>query len=186
MFPTVLYSDMTAGDGLGEMQRLLSGNQDTETGRGAPDSLPLVFLGLLVAGAVGCIVGYYGPGLPAGHNVNVAVPYAALAALLYVFAVAAGPVHVLERLLAGAVTFTWFYAMALDDHVVRQTVDADPTLSVLVPAAVVTVAVAHLTWRSGVLDGLRWPRDIYPRTRNLALIYAPTIYFATSTLVLDL
>ncbi|WP_227134126.1 hypothetical protein [Halorubellus salinus] len=174
---------MTAGDGLGEMQRLLSGKPDTETGRGAPDSLPLVFLGLVVAGTLGCIVGYYGPGLPAGHNVNVAVPYAALAALLYVFAVAGGPVHVLERLLAGAVTFAWFYAMALDDHVVRQTVDADPTLSVLAPAAVVVLAVAHLTWRSGVLDGLRWPRDVYPRIRNLAFIYAPTIYFATWSLV---
>jgi hypothetical protein len=177
---------MTAGDGLGEMQRLLSGKPDTETARGAPDSLPLVFLGLLVASALGCIVGYYGPGLPAGHSVNLAVPYAALAALLYVFAVAAGPVHVLERLVAGSVTFTWFYAMALGDHVVRRTVDADPTLSVLVPATVVIVTVAHLTWRAGVLDGLRQPRDVYPRIRNLALIYAPTIYFATSTLVLGL
>lgn len=161
------------------MQRLLSGEHGTETGRGAPESLTLVFPGLVVAGALGCIVGYYGPGLPIDHSVNLAVPYAALAALLYVFAVAAGPVHVAERLLAGALTFAWFYAMTLDDHVVRRTVDADPTLSILVPVAVVVLAVAHLTLRSGILDGLRQPRDVYPRVRNLALIYAPTIYFAT-------
>ncbi|WP_323677490.1 hypothetical protein [Halorubellus sp. PRR65] len=170
---------MTAGDGLGEMQRLLSEDFGARTGRGTPESISLVLLGLFLAGAIGCAVGYYGPGLPADHSVNLAVPYAALAMLLYVFSVAAGPVHVLERLLASATTFAWFYAMVLDGHVVRRTVDADPTLSILVPATVVVVAVAHLTWRSGVLDGLRWPRDVYPRTRNLALIYAPTIYFAT-------
>jgi hypothetical protein len=166
------------------MQRLLSGEHDTGTARGAPDSLPLVFLGLCVAGVLGCAVGYVGPGLPAGHSVNLAVPYAGLAMLLYVLSVAGGPVHVLERLLASGVTFTWFYAMALDDHVVNRTVSSEPTLAVLVPSAVVVLAVAHLTWRSGVLDGLRQPRDLYPRIRNLALIYLPTIYFAASTAVL--
>jgi len=177
---------MSGGGGLGEFQRMLSGDLDTRTGRGTPASVPLVLLGLVVAGVLGCAVGYYGPGLPADHSVNLAVPYAFLAMILYVFSVAAGPVHVLERLLASAATFTWFYAMTLDRHVVRRTVDADATLSILVPSAFLVLAVAHLVLRSGVLDGLRRPRDLYPRSRNLALIHGPTIYFAAGNVVLAL
>jgi hypothetical protein len=76
---------MSGGDGLGEFQRMLSGDLDTRTGRGTPASVPVMLLGLVVAGVVGCAVGYYGPGLPADHSINLAVPYAALAMILYVF-----------------------------------------------------------------------------------------------------
>lgn len=176
---------MSGSGGAGEMQRLLSSRLDVGDGD-APASAPWLLVGFVLVWFAGTLLGLYHPGIEGSPNIVISVMYGSLGATVYVLSVIAGPVPVVDRLLAGTVTFAWFYVMGPVETALSRTVDANVILEVLVPAGVIVGATAHVVWRSGVTKGVRHPQELYAHTRNLALIYGLTIYFAAGNVVLAL